>query len=379
LTGQATDKDAESRFQRLLDTAPVMIWVAGTDKLCTWFNRPWLEFTGRTLEQEHGEGWAEGVHAGDRDRCVDIYISHFDRRLPFRMEYRLRRADGEYRWILDTGVPRFAADGAFLGYIGSCIDINAIKRAEAGLTDKVATRDMALDALDRIAANVAHEFNNLVAAFLADLRLIERSAHDPAAVRRRAEEAGDAAIKGGQIIEQLLNNVRHRPPAERLDVNQLIMDIAPILRATAGEQVTFQLELTATHGAAVVDPGYLQVALLNLIANARDAIEGAGIVIVATKNMTVRSEALDRPHLAPGRYVVIAVQDSGEGMTDDVLKHCFEPFFTTKAPDRGTGLGLSQVRAFARHAGGTTHIESEIGRGTTIRIYLPQHDATPYD
>jgi PAS domain S-box-containing protein len=124
------DEDPETLFRQLLDTAPVMIWVSGSDKLCTWFNRPWLEFTGRTLAQEYGNGWAEGVHQADLARCLETYVSHFDRRIPFKMEYRLRRADGEYRWILDTGVPRFARDGAFLGYIGSCIDISPLKPAE---------------------------------------------------------------------------------------------------------------------------------------------------------------------------------------------------------------------------------------------------------
>src|SRR5579859_7251481 len=121
----ASGGDAHASFQRLMDSAPVMIWVSGTDKLCTWFNKPWLEYTGRTLAQECGNGWTEGVHADDLGRCVDFYVSHFDRHIPFRMEYRLRRADGQYRWILDTGVPRFGTDGAFLGYIGSCIDIHA--------------------------------------------------------------------------------------------------------------------------------------------------------------------------------------------------------------------------------------------------------------
>ena len=123
-------RESEVRFRGMADTAPVMIWMSGTDKLCTFFNKGWLDFTGRRLEQELGNGWTEGVHREDFDRCLDVYVKSFDARQPFTMEYRLRRHDGEYRWILDTGTPRFADDGAFLGYIGSCLDITERKRAE---------------------------------------------------------------------------------------------------------------------------------------------------------------------------------------------------------------------------------------------------------
>src|SRR6266704_2163083 len=123
-------RESEARFRAMADTAPVMIWVSGADKLCTFFNKGWLDFTGRTLEEELGNRWAEGVDREDLDRCVSTYENSFNARQPFTMEYRLRRSDGEYRWVLDTGTPRFAPDGAFLGYIGSCIDITERKLAE---------------------------------------------------------------------------------------------------------------------------------------------------------------------------------------------------------------------------------------------------------
>jgi two-component system, LuxR family, sensor kinase FixL len=123
-------RESEARFRAMANTAPVMIWVSGPDRLCTFFNKGWLDFTGRTLEQELGNGWAEGVHREDFDRCLNVYTTSFAARQQFTMEYRLRRSDGEYRWVLDTGTPRFAPDGEFLGYIGSCIDIAERKRAE---------------------------------------------------------------------------------------------------------------------------------------------------------------------------------------------------------------------------------------------------------
>lgn len=113
-------------FRQIADSAPVLIWLSGVDALCTWFNKPWIDFRGRTMEQEMGNGWAEGVHREDYDRCVGIYLSNFEKRTPFEMEYRLRRADGEYRWLLDHGVPRYSDTGLFLGFIGSCVDITDV-------------------------------------------------------------------------------------------------------------------------------------------------------------------------------------------------------------------------------------------------------------
>ncbi len=123
-------RESEERFRTVANAAPVMIWMSGTDKLCNFLNKGWLDFTGRSLEQELGNGWAEGVHAENRHRCLAVYERAFDAREPFTMEYRLRRNDGEYRWVLDSGTPRFASDGAFLGYIGSCFDITERKLAE---------------------------------------------------------------------------------------------------------------------------------------------------------------------------------------------------------------------------------------------------------
>src|SRR6516165_9399457 len=113
---------SEERFRLMADAAPVMIWMSSTDKLCTWFNKPWLDFVGRPMEKELGNGWADNIHVDDLNLCLKTYTSAFDARKPFSMEYRLKRHDGQYRWLLDNGVPLYRPDGTFAGYIGSCID-----------------------------------------------------------------------------------------------------------------------------------------------------------------------------------------------------------------------------------------------------------------
>jgi len=130
------DNDSELNFRALADCAPVMIWMSRTDKLCDWFNKPWHEFTGRTIEQEWGNGWAEGIHPDDYVRCLEIYNEFFDARKSFSMDYRLMRHDGVYRWVIDNGAPRYAENGSFAGFIGSCIDIHERKLHEQELSEK---------------------------------------------------------------------------------------------------------------------------------------------------------------------------------------------------------------------------------------------------
>src|SRR3954470_1927482 len=181
----------DARFREAMDAAPVMIWVSGIDKRCLWFNRPWLNFTGRDIHEELGDGWAEGVHPEDLDRCLETYVRHFDARADFRMEYRLRRHDQTYRWVDDTGIARYARDGSFLGYIGSCTDVNEHKEMQSELRTRLfeiddltrraraaevqnSRRTAELAHLNRfnlageLTATIAHELNQPLAAILAN-------------------------------------------------------------------------------------------------------------------------------------------------------------------------------------------------------------------
>jgi PAS domain S-box-containing protein len=169
-------RESEQRFHTMADTAPVLIWMSGLDKLCTYFNQRWLDYTGRTLKQEVGNGWADGVHPEDSDRCLKAYVEAFDRRESFELEYRQRKADGQYGWLLDHGVPRFLPNGEFAGYIGSCIDLTERKDLEDRLRKAVKEKESLLREVHHRVKNnlqVISSLLNLQAVSIKDARFVQ--------------------------------------------------------------------------------------------------------------------------------------------------------------------------------------------------------------
>lgn len=205
-------RESEARFQVMADCAPVLLWMAGTDARCDFFNKTWLDFTGRSLEQEAGYGWAEGIHPEDVQTCMDTYLDAFNARRPFMMEYRLRRADGAFRWVLDTGTPRFSPTGEFLGFIGSCVDITDRKGLEGeiralnrDLERRVQDRTQDLEEANRnlesFSVSVSHDLRAplrrivMAAMFQAadEMRRIQRLAYRTVQLRGVRPSFGDGA------------------------------------------------------------------------------------------------------------------------------------------------------------------------------------------
>lgn len=358
----------ERFFKELADYAPVMIWRSGPDKLCDWFNKPWLDFVGRSMEQELGNGWAEGVHKEDFDRCLQIYMSAFDARERFSMIYRLRRHDGAYRQILDNGAP-FYRGGQFAGYFGSCIDVTEQQVMEAQLRES-----QKLDAIGKLTGGIAHDFNNLLQIIGGNLQLLQKDLPENDRAQARLKNAMIGVSRGTKLASQLLAFGRRQTLAPKVvNLGRLIRGMDDMLRRALGEAVEIETIIGGGLWNTFADPVQVETALLNLAINARDAMQGRGKLTIEAGNASLDDKYAAR-HLevVPGQYVMMAVTDTGSGIAPGVLEKVFDPFFTTKAEGQGTGLGLSMVHGFVKQSGGHIKIYSEVGQGTTVRIYLPR-------
>ncbi|GAC1300043.1 MAG: PAS domain-containing protein [Steroidobacteraceae bacterium] len=642
---EAALRESEARFRDISDATSVLAWISDVHKNCVWFNNPWLAFTGRSLEQETGYGWVEGVHPDDLDRCVAVYNAAFERREPYRTEYRRRRCDGEWRLLDAGGVPRYV-DGTFVGYIGSCIDITeqtaaaralaeseeqlrlATEAAEIGLWDVDVTTDtlywpprvkamfgisadvpvsmadfyrglhpedrdrttaafagaidplqralydveyrtvgkedglvrwvaakgrglfrsdqcirvigtaidvttrkaaeaqlrelnerleqrvtqalaerkvfvdiiestdarvLALDlhfrimAINRVTAGdlerlymvrpkvgdnllqllegrpeqqvvlqkfwsraltgeeftatdefvdpghdrryyemkfnslrdrdgsllgafqfvydvtervrdqarlaeaernlrqaqkieaigqltggVAHDFNNLLMVISGGLSLLQR-AENGQRRQRIIEQMRQAADRGASLVRQLLTFARKQPlHATPVALQRQIDGMREMLDRTLRGDVQVKTELAADLWPIKVDAAELELVILNLCVNARDAMPNGGVITICAKNAR---EATQRGSI--DERVVLSVSDTGTGMPAAVLAHVFEPFFTTKEIGKGSGLGLPQVYGFAQRSGGSVHVDSTVGRGTTVTLSLPRSHENP--
>ncbi|HEX7288032.1 MAG TPA: PAS domain S-box protein [Candidatus Angelobacter sp.] len=336
-------RESEERFRLLANDAPVMIWMAGTDKLCNYFNRTWLEFTGRPLAMELGNGWAEGVHPEDFDRCLATYVQRFDKRENFSMEYRLRRHDGEYRWVLDTGVPRFTTDGSFAGYIGSCVDVTDHKLAEealSGLSRKL------MEAHEEERTWIARELHDDVGQRMALLTIeLERLGQVPpsaaAEIRSRVQELCKRVMDMGKDISA----ISHRLHSSKLEYLGITAAAAGFCKELA-EQHEVEIDLSS-EGIPEGLPYEIALCLFRVLQEAlHNAVKYAGV-----RHFTVALRGA-------GDAVELEVIDTGVG---------FDP----EAAMRSHGLGLISMQERLSLVKGEISIESKSGVGTRVRARVP--------
>ena len=335
--------ESEERFRLITNAAPVMIWMSGTDKLCTFFNQPWLEFTGRSLQAELGNGWTEGVHPEDLDGCLKNYTSAFDRRDSFEIEYRLRRHDGEYRWVSDLGVPTFKADGSFAGYIGSCIDITERKLAQEALSGM--SRKL-IEAQEQERTWIARELHDDVNQRIALLAVnLERLKGDlPASateVRRSLDEVSEQVSALGSDIQALSHRL-HSSKLEYLGITAAASSFCREISETQGVRIDFHSE-----GVPKKLPQEIALCFFRVLQEAiQNALKHSG-----SRDLQVWLRGT--PH-----EIELAVSDSGIG---------FDP----EDAIAGRGLGLTSMKERLKLVHGELFVESQPQRGTMVRATVP--------
>ena len=355
-----------TEYRLLVQHSPVMVWRSGLDAACDYFNETWLGFTGRTLDQEMGSGWAEGVHADDFKRCVDNYLDHFRRRQPFEMEYRLKRHDGEYRWIFDRGVPFTDDAGAFAGFIGSCIDVHERRSAqEAEQQHSAEQLALARDFEKWILAIVGHDIRDpLNAIHLATLGL-QHSADSPG-VRKYTDIVARGVNRIQHIVGDLLDLSRAREGAgipiepRAIDLRAVCQQIIEEVEALARDRrITFDCE---ADGRGAFDEHRVLQAVSNLASNAvRHGTPGSAVRVRLT-----------------GDEESVAIEVHNEGaIPQEILPRIFEPFRSGRhhaSRGDGLGLGLFIANAIARAHGGGLEVDSSDG-ATMFRLTLPRQPA----
>ena len=340
---EATLRESEERFRLVANTAPVMIRMSGVDKLCTYFNRPWLEFTGRSLDAEMGNGWAECVHPDDLRQCLDTYTKAFDLREPFQMEYRLRRSDGEYRWIFDSGVPRFNADGSFAGYIASAIDITERKLAEEALS-LVSRRLIEAHEEERtwIARELHDDIGQRLAFLVMNLESLSKGVQTSVADFR---EGIGKAIQQASNLSSDMQALSHRLHSSKLEYLGLVAAAGSYCRELS-DQHKVEIDL---HSENI--PNHLaQEISLCVFRVLQEALQNA------IKHSGSQRFQVSLSHKS--NEILLTVHDSGIG---------FDPAEAMK----GRGLGITSMKERLKLVDGELSIESQPRTGTTIHVRVP--------
>lgn len=399
-------RESEARFRTLADTAPALIWMTDRDGATIFLNSWFRTLLGHDPSRLVGpEGWLAVIHPDDRVKALANREARSSNHQAYGGDIRLVDVEGNTRWVHAEGRPRFAAD-EFIGYVGCAVDVTEAHQAAEALEDRIAARTaelaaandalvtqiaererveatlqqmQRLEAIGQLTAGVAHDFNNLLTVVLGNVAMVERQpegAPIDTKVKQRLGHVRSAAERGASLTAQLLAFARRTPLAsEAVDLNEVVERMQSLLQSSLGGSVTVVTDLAPGLWPALVDPTQVELIILNLAINARDAMPVGGSVTVATANLTL-GDPNDAELPQAGDYVAVAVSDTGTGMTPEVRARVFEPFFTTKEIGKGSGLGLAQVFGFAKQSGGGVRIDSVPDEGTTVTVYLPRTDGS---
>ncbi|GIV90343.1 MAG: hybrid sensor histidine kinase/response regulator [Chloroflexus sp.] len=327
--------------------------------------------------------WEERLHPDDRERCLCTLQQYLERPWPnFSLEFRLRHKDGSYRWIRSQAALIYDESGRPTHMLGAHLDLterHQLEEERQHLTEQL-FQSQKLEAIGALTSGIAHDLNNLLVPIIGFAELGMLQLTPSSELYTDFDQIRAAGIRATALTRQILAfSRRQRLEPKPVNLNQVISDFIGILRRLIGERITIHLQLAPSLPLTHADPGQLEQVLLNLVINARDAIEGYGTITISTASVTIPPSPSDqRARLLPGEYIILRVHDTGCGIEPDVLPRIFEPFFTTKPQGKGTGLGLATVFGIIKQYHGHIDVQSVPRQGTTFTMYLPiLTDSTP--
>jgi PAS domain S-box-containing protein len=360
-------RESENRFRTLADRAPVGIWITAADNVVTFYNRRTLAFLGRKVSDHVSPRWTDYVHTDDAESVSSQYLAAVTGRRSFRIECRVRRSNGRYRWALHTGVPRFIG-GVYAGYIGTSIDITDLKRSQ----DEMLMHQK-LESLGVLAGGVAHDFNSLLGSLLAESDLALCDLPDESPGRENVMRIAAIANRASEIVNLLMSYAGERDlTIESVDLSKIASEVLFLIRPPLNDTASVDLHLTEALPCVQANKGQIHQVVLNLITNAAEALKGrGGKITVSTGHMhlgkaTAAKRKLDLPG---GDYCYLEVSDTGCGMSPTAQARAFDPFYSTKFV--GRGLGLAVVQGILRSHGGAIRVMSQPERGSTFQVLLP--------
>jgi PAS domain S-box-containing protein len=363
--------ESEERLKYVTEAALDVVWDIDLANGTAWYNNG-LATYGYAVDDhvKPASFWVDKVHPDD----ASISTPLLERTLadPTKNEwearYRFRTASGKYVNFEDRGYIVRDASGKAIRMVGGSTDITDRLSMEEQLL-----QSQRLESLGQLTGGIAHDFNNLLTVILGNAQLLQEQLHDQPKLRNLTNIIDVAATRGANLTRHLLAFSRKQAlQPGTIDVNKLLGNLKGMLSRTLGENIVINLKTQEGLWPAFVDQNQLEVALLNLCINARDAMPDGGIVALETANVRLDAAFSATSNVEPGDYVLITISDTGSGIPPEIIDHVFEPFFTTKDKGKGTGLGLSTVFGFVKQSNGHISIYSEVGRGTTLRVYLPR-------